>query len=281
MSSCNEGRIRYAYDARWKPGILHYHRCDGAQTDLGSCCLFPFVHRHSLGGRPAATNRRHSDGEGCSTTATVCGSRAEFDSGSMIQLAQLTPLQIENRATLARFWGFLKYYDALITAGKGSWEFDLFRVMPAALAVQSLAESNALLVNWIDSLGPIDACNPCASFDPTKGELKPDIAWIGDIIPWCSAGSPARSYLPEPCAKSTVLSGTHKCREPHLRYERNHIPFPFPDSGYHLLGLSVSGTWWSTGLAIAMWSEKIGLTFSPVSSRASPLQKIKIPIPAR
>ena len=58
----------------------------------------------------------------------------EFDSGSRIALTSLTPVQIANLATLARVWGFLKYYHPVITAGHRHWDYDLFRIMPAVLA---------------------------------------------------------------------------------------------------------------------------------------------------
>src|ERR1700722_7495115 len=162
----------------------------------------------------------------------------EFYNGSGIQLPQLTPLQIENLATLARVWGFLKYHDPVITAGKRSWDFDLFRVMPGVLAAHSRAESNALPSNWIDSLGPIDACNPCASLDPTGEELKPDISWIGDTA---YLGVPLAHRL-ESIYQNRVRNQQYylaltSIRNPIFDRESTYRMISFPDSGYQLLGL--------------------------------------------
>jgi C-terminal processing protease CtpA/Prc len=162
----------------------------------------------------------------------------EFDHGSGIQLTQLTSLQIENLTTLARVWGFLKYHDPVVTAGNRRWDYDLFRVMPGVLAAHSRAESNALLVKWIDSLGPLDACNPCASLGLTELKLKPDIAWIGDT-----------EYLGVPL--SHWLSSIYQNRVPYRQHylsltsngnpafdhESTYTALVFPDSGYQLLGL--------------------------------------------
>jgi hypothetical protein len=103
-----------------------------------------------------------------------------FDQGSRIQLAALTPLQIENLATLGRVWGFLKYHHPAITTGKRRWDYDLFRVMPNVLATSDHATSNEILAKWIDSLGPVDPCKDCVLLDPAGLKLNPDLSWIDD-----------------------------------------------------------------------------------------------------
>ncbi len=162
----------------------------------------------------------------------------EFDQGSRIQLTELTPLQIENLVTLARVWGFLKYHDPAVTAGRRRWDYDLFRIMPRVLAARSRAESDVLLVKWMDSLGPIDACNACASLGPSDLKLKPDLDWIGDTE---YLGVLFSHYL-QSIYQNRVRGQQYyvsltRIRNPVFDRESTYEVLRFPDSGYQLLGL--------------------------------------------
>lgn len=102
----------------------------------------------------------------------------EFDARSGINVTTLTPLQIENLATLGQVWGFLKYHHPTLTSGQRHWDYELFRVMPEVLAATDRAQADEAMTAWIDKLGPVPDCNACAI--PPHGELdlKPDVEWI-------------------------------------------------------------------------------------------------------
>jgi C-terminal processing protease CtpA/Prc len=162
-----------------------------------------------------------------------------FDRGSGIQLTSLTPLQIENLARLGRVWGFLKYHDPLVTAGKRRWDYDLFRAIPSVLTAGSRAASNEALAKWIDSLGSIGLCTDCVSLDTAGLKSKPDIAWINNA-----------RYLGVPLSRrlqSIYRNRVHNQQyyvslapnvdNPVLHHESAYGPLQFPDSGYQLLAL--------------------------------------------
>ncbi len=111
---------------------------------------------------------------------TVLDTDHEFDAGSGIALTELTPVQIENLATLGKVWGFLKYHHPLVTGGQRHWDYDLFRAMPAVLAAPDRAAANAALVKWIDGLGVPEACKPCATMETGATHLRPALEWLGD-----------------------------------------------------------------------------------------------------
>jgi len=70
---------------------------------------------------------------------TVLDTDHEFDNGSKIGFTALTDVQVQNLATLAKVWGFLKYHHPAVTGGNHHWDYDLFRVMPQVLAASSLS----------------------------------------------------------------------------------------------------------------------------------------------
>ncbi len=163
----------------------------------------------------------------------------EFDNGSGIQLRELTPIQIENLATLARVWGFLKYHHPAITAGSHRWDYDLFRVMPQILSARSRQDANALLAKWIDSLGPIDECTTCTQLDPLALKLKPDLDWINDSK---SLGVSLSQRL-ESVYRNRVKNQQYYVAlapgagNPAFKHESEYASLKFPDSGFQLLGL--------------------------------------------
>lgn len=162
----------------------------------------------------------------------------EFDNGSGIALKALTPLQVQNLATLARVWGFLKYHYPAVTAGKRRWDFDLIRIIPAVLNAQSRVDANAQLAEWIDSLGPMDECTSCTRLDSDALVLAPDLDWIRDTR---SLGAGLSNRL------QSVYRNRVKDRQyyvalalgagnPLFRHESVYASLKFPDSGFQLLG---------------------------------------------
>jgi C-terminal processing protease CtpA/Prc len=111
---------------------------------------------------------------------TVLDRDHEFDQGSGLRLSNLSPVQIDNLVTLGRVWGFLKYYHPAVIAGKRHWDYDLFRVLPRVLAAPSRAAGSKVLNDWIDGLGKVLPCAPCAELATGDLQFGPDVGWIGD-----------------------------------------------------------------------------------------------------
>lgn len=162
-----------------------------------------------------------------------------FDQGSGVQVATLTPLQIENLAMLGRVWGFLKYHDAMVTAGKRRWDYDLFRVIPSVLSAGDHAASDEVLVKWIDSLGLMEVCRDCVSLDPAGLVLKPDLSWIGDTqYLGATLSSRLQSiYRNRVRNQQYYVALTPQARNPAFDHESGYEPLRFPDAGYQLLAL--------------------------------------------
>jgi C-terminal processing protease CtpA/Prc len=172
----------------------------------------------------------------------------EFAAGSGIHLKMLSDRQVENLATLAEVWGFLKYHHPAVTAGEHNWDFDLFRVMPKVLAARTSQQRNAVLLAWIESFGPVAKCSPCTQLQPAP-QLAPDIAWISDrrrFGPALTAKLEA-IYASRPNGASFFLDAAPYTNNPMFLHEPGYPKIAFPDAGYQLLTLF---RWWN---AIEWW----------------------------
>jgi len=163
----------------------------------------------------------------------------EFDHGSGISIARLTPLQIENLALLGKVWGFLKYRHPKVTSGQLSWDYELLRVVPAILAATDHAAAEAALVHWIDGLGTVTRCAPCATLDESDLALAPDLAWLDDRSEVGAALS-ARLHaidanrLPDQQFFTAMEPGIGN---PTLLHEPAYGDIKLPDPGFQLLAL--------------------------------------------
>lgn len=163
----------------------------------------------------------------------------EFDRGSRITVERLSEVQIDNLVMLGRVWGFLKYHHPAIASGQRQWDYDLFRVLPEILSAESHASANAALVRWIDGLGPIPLCNPCAKLNEDYLEFGPDLEWIGDTG---MLGRPLSERLQAVYANRPMGAQFYVSLAPHVLnplFDRE-LPFSdltFPDAGFQLLAL--------------------------------------------
>ena len=163
----------------------------------------------------------------------------EFDHGSGIQLKELTALQVDNLATLARVWGFLKYHHPAVTAGKQEWDHDLLSMMPRILSARSHQDADALLANWIDSLGPIDECTVCTQLNSLALKLKPDLDWINDTKTLGATLSDQLQavYRNRVRDRQYYVALAPGIGNPVFKHESEYDTLKFPDSGFQLLGL--------------------------------------------
>jgi len=165
----------------------------------------------------------------------------EFNAGSGVNIDSLTKQQVQNLSLLSRVWGFLKYHHPAVTGGQYHWDFELFRVLPKVLAAPDRKSAEVLLVQWVDSLGPISPCSPCAELDPAQLQLRPDTAWFSGERP-ADAGA-LNERLREiyenraPRVRQSYLSIAPSVGNALFDHELPYSQLTFPDSGYRLLAV--------------------------------------------
>lgn len=171
---------------------------------------------------------------------TILDEDTSYNNGSRISLFGVDSVQTKNLATLGKVWGFLKYHHPAITAGTQHWDFALLRILPDVIAADRTADVNAILLAWIEKLGPITPCSPCVGVPATSVYRKPDIAWIDDsalLGPALSAKLREVYTNRRPGRTQFYLSTTPNVGNPQFDHELTYPAAAFPDPGMQLLGL--------------------------------------------
>ncbi len=164
----------------------------------------------------------------------------EFDAGSRVAPATLSEVQAGNLALLGRVWGFLKYHHPAVTGGTRHGDYDLFRVMPAVLAAGDRAAASAAMRTWIDTLGPVPPCSPCAKLDETDLHLRPSLDWLADeaTLGKDLSATLRRVYLARPAdGTQFYVSLAEHVNNPEFQNEPAYADVKLPDAGYQLLAL--------------------------------------------
>ncbi|HET7569433.1 MAG TPA: S41 family peptidase [Gammaproteobacteria bacterium] len=168
---------------------------------------------------------------------TVLDTDHEFDKGSRIAITALDKIQIANLVTLGKVWGFLKYYDPTVTAGKRQWDYDLFRIMPTILKAKSRKDANAALVQWVKKLGPVPPCTSCVHLETKNLHLRPDLGWIHDSNRLGKQLSALLERIYNNRTGKQFYGPLRNIGKPKFDHELPYKSVNFPDSGFQLLAL--------------------------------------------
>jgi C-terminal processing protease CtpA/Prc len=156
-------------------------------------------------------------------------------------LSRLSAGQMENLATLARVWGFLKYYDPRVVGGSVPWDEELFRVLPEVIAAKDRDASNEIIFNWVchlDRFGPLED-DPLPSIFRDECVLEPDLKWLSERSLLGEALS-KRLQLIQKQPRSSEKSAFIQFNENGVPKFDGEAPYPkneFPDAGFQLLAL--------------------------------------------
>ncbi len=161
----------------------------------------------------------------------------QFDSGSNIEIPELTKDLIGSLELLGKTWGFLKYYHPEIAKGNYQWDYELFRFLPDFIEASSRTEKEKLLLNWITSLGEIKKCKNCNQTNP-EAFLKPDLGWLNKDVN-SKALRDHLSYIHENRNQGEhyYIKMAPRVGNPDFENEYAYFDMPYPDDGFRLLTL--------------------------------------------
>ncbi len=163
----------------------------------------------------------------------------EFFAGSRVDLGPLRSHEIENLAVLGKLWGFLKYYHPRIAAGEYNWDYELLRILPAAVKPTTRADRDTLLAGWMSRLGLLGPLVQDTSLDRRDIHLLPDLGWLEDTLQLGPSLTPVLKHIryarrPDDHFYIGPVPGRPN---PGFTHENPYILMPYPDPGFRLLAL--------------------------------------------
>jgi C-terminal processing protease CtpA/Prc len=162
----------------------------------------------------------------------------EFDGGSRLAVHKLTVIQVENLTTLGKVWGFLKYHHPKVTSGELHWDYELLRVLPTVLDAPDRAAANSALVRWIEKLGSVAPCNPCAKLEESDLYLRPELRWIDDARMGSKLSQNLRAIADNrSVGEQFYVSLVPGIGNPSFNHELDYAGLKLPDFGFQLLAL--------------------------------------------
>lgn len=96
-----------------------------------------------------------------------------------------TDTQTENLQKLCKVWGYVKYTHPVFLLGQKDWDAELLKLIPEVQAAKNEAQTNEILTNWFNKLGPVDyGTNSRVSewVNATEDQIsvQADLSWTTD-----------------------------------------------------------------------------------------------------
>ena len=160
-----------------------------------------------------------------------------FAAGSRMKFPAITPEAIDKLTVLGRVWGFLKYHHPAVAAGQHNFDAELFRVLPDYLAAGTQVESETVLRNWIERLGPVAPCDPCA--EPAENPVRtvPLTALTDLLMDESLVKQLGHIYRNRNAGEHYYVGMAPGVGDPDFRHEEAYDTMTLPDAGYRLLAL--------------------------------------------
>ncbi|MCS3794784.1 S41 family peptidase [Niastella sp. OAS944] len=151
----------------------------------------------------------------------------------------LTTKQVTSLALLGKTWGFLKYYHPKVAKGKYNWDQVLIDKIPVFLSASSQQEVSDRLLNWLNDLGPVDACPTCDNTLTGRLSYNLDTAWITNSGFTPEVISKLQFILANRSQGENYYAGYGKFKQIKVVHEDLYYTqeFKFPSPAYRLLTL--------------------------------------------
>lgn len=145
----------------------------------------------------------------------------------------------ENLASLAKIWGFLKYYHPNVAKGTFNWDDQLIQMIPKVEQAQSREELSKVYLEWISTLGVVKECKSCQSASKKESFDKNfDLSWIQNSNVFTNQLSQKLKYIEENRFRGSNFYVTSTSNDNILiRNESKYPDFEYPDKSYRLLSL--------------------------------------------
>ncbi|CAA9194559.1 hypothetical protein FLA105534_00218 [Flavobacterium bizetiae] len=125
----------------------------------------------------------------------ICGF---VTSGQNHSVTKVDDKKSENLASLAKVWGFLKYYHPNVAKGNFNWDEQLIQMIPKVEQAQNKDDLSRIYLEWIAALGVVKECKSCKETSKEKSFDKNfDLSWTQNAAIFTNELSQKLKYIQE------------------------------------------------------------------------------------
>lgn len=154
-----------------------------------------------------------------------------------LSFAQQKLSDTKKLASLAKVYGFLKYYHPEVGKGKFNWDQQFLQYLPKVLKATDQESLSQTYLSWINSLGEVKKCKKCT----TKKEYFDknfDLSWTQDATFFNQELRRKFTFIENNRnQKSNYYISTEPVGNIVLTNEPSYKSFEYPNEAYRLLGL--------------------------------------------
>lgn len=151
--------------------------------------------------------------------------------------AQNSLSETRKLASLAKIYGFLKYYHPEVSKGKFEWDKEFLKYLPEVLKAKDKESLSTIYINWIDSLGEIKVCRKCNS-EEKYFDKNFDLSWFKDTLVFTNTLKSKLKYIEENRnQKENFYVSNEPVGKIKITNELLYKDFEYPNEQYRLLGL--------------------------------------------
>lgn len=145
----------------------------------------------------------------------------------------------KNLASLAKVWGFLKYYHPNVAKGNFNWDEQLIQMIPKVEQAQNKDDLSRIYLEWIAALGVVKECKSCKETSKEKSFDKNfDLSWTQNAAIFTNELSQKLKYIQENRFQGDNYYVTATSRDNiKVRNEITYSDFEYPDESHRLLSL--------------------------------------------
>jgi carboxyl-terminal processing protease len=166
----------------------------------------------------------------------VCGFLSFAQNNSVVKTDSR---RVENLASLAKVWGFLKYYHPTVAKGDFNWDEQLLLMIPKVEGAQNKEDLSKIYLEWIAGLGTVKECKSCKEVSKKEYFDKNfDLSWLNDSTKFTTELSQKLKFIEVNRfqGKSKYVSKTSNGNIVQTN-EPQYKDFEYPDGGHRLLSL--------------------------------------------
>lgn len=159
---------------------------------------------------------------------------------SLPTLAQ--PLaETQKLASLAKVWGFLKYYHPAVATGQHDWDGQLIRLIPAVQQARDRTQLSALYAALLNELGVVGRCQKCPpeTSVPVPHRRNFDLSFLADSLTLTTTLRSRLVYLKDNRNQrdNSYVQRVKSVGNTSYEHEELYADKPTPDASYRLLAL--------------------------------------------